>query len=133
MFFICGVSSGQKELKFSQLVVCQLCGSYGRCQAFMTYMCLSLFFIPILKWNRRYYVKMSCCGSVYELDKEIGQRIARGEVLEIPASALTLVQTMDTQNETWKGSFQAQRKHCPDCGYETTEDFAYCPKCGQKF
>ncbi|MEE1218114.1 MAG: zinc-ribbon domain-containing protein, partial [Agathobacter sp.] len=24
-------------------------------------------------------------------------------------------------------------KHCNNCGYETDENFEYCPKCGQKF
>lgn len=43
MFFICGIDSGQKELPFHQLEICGRCGSYGRYQVFMTYMCLSLF------------------------------------------------------------------------------------------
>lgn len=125
MFFICGVNSGQKELKFNQLVICGQCGSYGRYQVFMTYMCLSLFFIPVLKWGKRYYVKMSCCGSVYELDSDTGKRIARGEALEIMASDLTLVQGGSQQT--------AGIKQCKNCGYQTNEDFEYCPKCGTKF
>jgi rRNA maturation endonuclease Nob1 len=24
-------------------------------------------------------------------------------------------------------------KHCNNCGYETSEDFDFCPKCGMKF
>lgn len=159
MFFICGINSGQKELKFNQLVICDQCGSYGRYQVFMTYMCLSLFFIPVLKWGKRYYVKMSCCGSVYELDSDTGKRIARGEALEIMATNLTLVQRGNRQNDWqysqersqqgggWQsqegnqqsGGWQSQRqepgtiKQCKSCGYQTTEDFEYCPKCGTKF
>ena len=76
MFFICGIDSGQKELPFHQLEICGRCGSYGRYQVFMTYMCLSLFFIPVFRWNRRYYVRMSCCGAVYALNPEVGRRIA---------------------------------------------------------
>lgn len=156
MFFICGINSGQKELKFNQLVICGQCGSYGRYQVFMTYMCLSLFFIPVLKWGKRYYVKMSCCGSVYELDSDTGKRIARGETLEIMASDLTLVQGGKRQND-WQygqersyqnqeesqqsGSWQNQDgnqqtagiRQCKNCGYQTNEDFEYCPKCGTKF
>ena len=156
MFFICGINSGQKELKFNQLVICSQCGSYGRYQVFMTYMCLSLFFIPVLKWGKRYYVKMSCCGSVYELNGDTGKRIARGETLEIMASDLTLVQRGKWQND-WQygqersyqnreesqqsGSWQNQDgnrqtagiRQCRNCGYQTNEDFEYCPKCGTKF
>ncbi|MBP3226424.1 MAG: zinc-ribbon domain-containing protein, partial [Methanobrevibacter sp.] len=24
-------------------------------------------------------------------------------------------------------------KHCNNCGYETSEDFDFCPKCGMRF
>lgn len=127
MFFIGGVSSGTRELKFSQMVICSQCGSYGRYQAYMTYMCLSLFFIPVFKWNRRYYVKMSCCGTVYELKEETGKRVARGEQNEILPGDLVLVQSGQRPDHGWN-----QKKSCVNCGYETTEEFEYCPKCGQK-
>ena len=29
----------------------------------MEYTSLSLFFIPVFKWGKKYYVKTSCCGS----------------------------------------------------------------------
>ena len=47
MFFICGINQGQKEIPYNKLVICGSCGGYGRYQVFMTYMCLSLFFIPV--------------------------------------------------------------------------------------
>ena len=130
MFFIGGITQGQKQLQFNQLVVCGQCGAYGRYQVFMTYMCFSFFFIPIFKWGRRYYVQMSCCQSIYELDAEVGRRIARGESLEIQQSDLTLIKSGKTRsewNETW-----GSKKSCAGCGYETTENFEYCPKCGQR-
>ncbi len=143
MFFICGINSGQKELKCNQLVICSQCGGYGRYQVFMTYMCLSLFFIPVLRWGKRYYVKMSCCGSVYELSSDTGKRIARGESLEIISSDLTLVQRGSRQ-DSWQQDQTCQnrdnqnqgsgaRKQCRKCGYQTEEDFEYCPKCGTRF
>lgn len=127
MFFICGVNQGTKELKYSRTVICGQCGGYGRYQVFMTYMCLSLFFIPVLKWNRRYYVKMSCCGTVYELDAEVGRQIARGVDVEITESDLTLVQSGQRPDNGWN-----EKKCCANCGYETTENFDFCPKCGQR-
>lgn len=129
MFFICGVNQGQKELSHSQLVVCGSCGGYGRYQVFMTYMSLSLFFIPILKWGRKYYVKMSCCQAVYELDPEVGARIARGEHVEIGQRDLTMIQAGNRQQ--WRPG-QGTRRVCRNCGYETEEDFSYCPKCGER-
>ena len=62
MFFIMGITDGQKRFDFTQVMICGLCGKYGRCEVFMTYTCLSLFFIPCFRWNRRYYVRMTCCN-----------------------------------------------------------------------
>ena len=91
MFFIMGISDGRKDFSFNQLVTCAICGKYGRFNVFMTYTVLSLFFIPTIKWNKRYYVQTSCCGTVYELDPETGKAIARGEEVEILQSHLTRV------------------------------------------
>ena len=72
-------------------VICSSCGGYGRYQVFMTYTYFSFFFIPVFKWNRQFYVKMSCCGSVYELDREVGMKILRGESVDIREEDLTLI------------------------------------------
>ena len=85
----------------------------------MTYLCLSLFFLPVLKWNRRYFVRTSCCGAVYALNPEKGRAIAHGEPVTIEPQDLTLV-----------GSQSARLRRCPRCGYTTEEDFTFCPKCG---
>ncbi len=90
MFFIMGMSQGQKELEFSQTMVCDICGKYGRYEVFMTYMYLSFFFIPLFKWNRQYFVRTSCCQSVYELDPEKGRAIEAGERVTIRSSDLIL-------------------------------------------
>lgn len=127
MIFIGGISSGMKPIEYLKKVICSRCGAYGRYQVYMTYLYFSFFFIPLFKWNRRFYVKMSCCQAVYELDAEIGRRLLRGEDVEIREEDLTLVQ--DGGGNPWTLSAGARRR-CPACGYETAEDFSYCPKCG---
>ncbi len=87
----------------------------------MTYTVLSLFFIPTIKWNRRYYVRTSCCGRIYELDQQIGKRIERGERVEI---------VDDDLNDS--GRRDRVYKTCRNCGYSTDEDFDFCPKCGER-
>ena len=130
MFFIGGISSGVKPLEYLKTVICGRCGAYGRYQVYMTYMYFSFFFIPIFKWNRRFFVEMSCCGAVYELDPEVGKRLLRGEEVEITERDLTLRQ--DGNGNPWTGSDASHRhKVCPSCGFETDEDFSYCPKCGK--
>lgn len=92
MFFMMGITDGRKDFDFSQVIICDVCGSYGRYQVFMTYTVLSLFFIPCFKWNKHYYVQLSCCNTLYELDSEIGKRIAGGEDAEILPQHLKRVQ-----------------------------------------
>ncbi len=124
MFFIMGITEGRKDFEFNQLITCAICGQYGRFNVFMTYTVLSLFFIPTIRWNRHYYVQSSCCNTIYELDPEIGKMIAKGEKTEILPQHLTRV---------YAGGFRGGYKRCDRCGYETAEDFDFCPKCGTKF
>lgn len=124
MFFMMGITDGRKDFEWNQLITCDVCGAYGRLQAFMTYTVLTLFLIPCLKWNRRYYVRAGCCGTVYEIDPEIGRRIARGEEVEID---------LGTSGRMQGNGYQSCVKRCSRCGYVTDEEFAYCPMCGQRF
>ena len=48
MFFMMGITDGRKDLDFSQQMICNVCGRYGRYQVFMTYTVLSLFFIDLI-------------------------------------------------------------------------------------
>ena len=126
MFFMMGITDGRKELDYNQTEICGVCGRYGRFQVFMTYTVLSLFFIPCFKWNRRYYVQTSCCNTLYELDREIGRRIERGEAVRI------LPEHLQKVGNDRSGYRNGVYKRCPNCGYETTEDFVFCPKCGTR-
>ncbi len=123
MFFMIGITEGKKDLTFSQMVICRNCGAYGHFQMFMTFTQLLLFFIPCFRWNKHYYVQMSCCGAVYELDPDVGKRILSGETPIIQDTDLTPV----------SGGYHAQIRTCSACGYTTNEDFAFCPKCGKPF
>lgn len=78
MFLLFGISQGEKRLDFTQTTVCACCGSYGRYEVYMTYMYFSLFFIPIFRWNKRYFATTSCCGTVCEIDRELGRGYERG-------------------------------------------------------
>jgi hypothetical protein len=66
---------------------------------------------------------MSCCGTVYELDPAVGEEISRGSGREIRQQDLTLVSG---------GRTARMIRRCPACGYQTDEDFDFCPKCGER-
>lgn len=120
MFFIMGISQGNKELRqgAGKMNICKKCGSYTTYKVFMTYMYLSIFFIPVFKWNIKYYAQSSCCKSIFLLDKEKGKMIKNGEVAIINDSDLTLVKEFDNI--------------CKICGFKVQDGFEYCPKCGNK-
>lgn len=127
MIFIGGISSAVKQLEYLKTVICSVCGSYERYQVYMTYTYFSFFFIPLFKWNRKFYVKMTCCGSVYELNREVGVKLLRGEGTDIEESDLTLIQT-----GTGNPFEERLEERCPGCGCRVSEEFSYCPHCGRK-
>lgn len=121
MFFIFGMSSKQEELDFNQTIICKTCGSYGRLEAFMTYSYFSLFFIKILKWNKKYYIRSTCCGTIYKIDETLGKLIKRGESIKIEEWDLEPV------NVNYNNI-----QRCKDCSYPVEDEFEYCPRCGAK-
>lgn len=171
MFFIMGISQGQKKLNFDQLVVCRSCGKYGHLEVYMVYSYLSLFFIPVFRWGRSYYVRTTCCGRSVPISQELGRRIAAGEVTSLPEDIIpegsgygrgpgdagygscsrnagygSLSESSGYGRETGRGGCDSQtredptagqipggRKQCRVCGFQTDEDYQFCPKCGQRF
>lgn len=121
MFFVFGISTKEKNVEFTQTIICPSCGSYGRLEVFMTYTYFSLFFIPIVKWNKKYYARSICCGSLYTLDNDLGKAIERGEKSKIKESELKPLNI----------NYNKER-FCSSCGYTINNDFEYCPKCGKK-
>jgi hypothetical protein len=120
MIFIGGVSSKQEKLDFGQSILCSSCSRFGTLEVYIEYMYLSIFFIPVMKWNRRYYVRSTCCGSLYGLNGELGERIRKGEHVELAESDLQLVR------QGQAGGIS----RCPRCGFELEGDFRFCPNCG---
>ena len=121
MFFIFGISTKQKNIDFTQMLICPSCESYGRLELFMTYSYASLFFIPMFRWNKKYYIRTSCCGSLYSISNDLGKDIEIGQVNKVNESDMTPINTNNNK-----------RRSCSNCNYNTNEDFEYCPKCGKK-
>lgn len=121
MFFIMGISTKEEKIDFSQTIICPGCGSYGRLEAFITYTYFSLFFIRILKWNKKYYIRSNCCGSLYTIDNELGKAIEKGQISKIAESDLKPIR-VNYNRETY----------CKNCIYPIESEFDYCPKCGTK-
>ena len=123
MFFMMGITQREEEVDFDQTIICDVCGAYGHLMMFVTYSVLTLFLIPVFKWNRHYYVKTSCCNTIYEVNEDIARAAIRKDISSFREEDLHLIQ---------KG-YRRQYKKCINCGYETDEDFDFCPKCGKPF
>lgn len=123
MFFLMSITNGKKDIDYNGgMQICPKCGAYCNCEIFLTYMCLSLFFIPVFKWGKRYYVQFSCCGSVYEMPQCEGKKAEKGEDVSFTNLKAVCEQTV-----------YERKKVCPCCGFEADSDFQFCPKCGTKF
>jgi hypothetical protein len=120
MFLVFGINQREKQLGFNQLTACKCCGRYGRVSAWMRYTYFMLFFIPLFKWNRRYYLKMDCCGAFCEINPTLGRDIETGRISSV-----------DINNFDFCCGVYTRR--CSNCGFETQADFRYCPNCGTRF
>ncbi|MDO5040676.1 MAG: zinc ribbon domain-containing protein [Peptoniphilus sp.] len=118
MFFIMGINQGRDSLEYNGALEVHDCGKYGRKEVFVVYNSLSLFFIPLFKFGKKYYVKYNCCDKIYQLKEDVGKEVERGEDPFITEDDLTLI--------------SQGREFCSNCGYPIERNFDFCPKCGEK-
>lgn len=121
MFFIgiFGVEQAQKPIGKYNNTICPSCGAMTRFEIFKTYSYFHIFFIPTFKWNIKYYIKPSCCRSIYELDPVIGQQYEKGK-------------NPDIRNEHLRPLNQyLPYKTCSSCGAKVESGYSFCPYCGR--
>ena len=127
--FMMGITDGRKDFDFNRSLPAMNVAGMAGIGVYDIHGAVTVF-IPCFKWNRHYYVQTTCCNTLYELDPEIGRRIARGEDVEI------LPQHLQRVNPQYGYGFENGSgntiKRCSNCGYTTTEDFEFCPKCGRR-
>lgn len=122
MFFIgiFGIQQASKALDYNKTTICTACGRFGNIFVYYSYTYFHFFFIPLFRWNKHFYVKMNCCGTLYELNTEKGNKIMKGNSVQILEGDLILLNK------------KTSRASCPECGFNLSDEFTYCPKCGTK-
>ena len=77
MFFIgiFGIENKQKEVKQLENIYCKTCSTRTMGTLIKSYEYFHIFFIPIFRWNEKYYVMCKRCNSIYEISKEKGKAI----------------------------------------------------------
>ncbi|WP_406792823.1 zinc ribbon domain-containing protein [Candidatus Clostridium eludens] len=122
MFFIgiFGIENKTKNILVNQNNICPLCSAYGRYDILKSYDYFHIFFIPLWKWNRRYFIKTHCCMKLCTLDNNIGVQIENGEMIEIKKEYTHC----DSHNNSYN--------FCPHCSSQIDSTFYYCPYCGNR-
>lgn len=128
MFFIgiFGVENKQKEIKDLDQIECSNCGVKTKGKLIKIYEYFHIFLIPLFRWNERYYIICKRCNSIYEISKEKGKSIEKGEDLALEKEDMRVVQ------EGKRYGKNALERRCPNCGKVLKEDYEYCPYCGKK-
>ncbi|HOK48776.1 MAG TPA: zinc ribbon domain-containing protein [Sedimentibacter sp.] len=123
MFFIAGINRKREQLDYYEPIMCSACTKYGRFEAYVEYSVLSLFFIPIFRFGKKYYARTTCCNSLYLItNKEKGLMMERGQGHNVflKDEDLMLIQ---------KGF---SGRTCPNCYNQVSQEHNYCPNCGTK-
>lgn len=118
MFFIgiFGIEQKEKLILTKQNIICPICNALGRFDVVKVYSFFHFFFIPLFRWNVKYYIKTHC-GRICELKKEIGLKIENGE------------DTVIKKEDIIRGE---QIFVCPNCQAQVNPSFRYCPHCGKE-
>ena len=142
MLFIMDILPMMKILKSFQ-GKCDTCQREGNIELIKTYQCFRLFFIPLFKWQVKYYLKHSCGGQI-EVNEEVALRILHGIIStehlhmehEKVEDEYGQMQSNDKQmaygqKENQQPS-QVNDRCCSHCGKALETQFEYCPYCGMK-
>lgn len=118
MFFIgiFGVQNKAKSLREFDTVICPDCGRWSRAELIEEYTYFHFFFLPLFKWNKKYYVNLRCCRALYEVDAEYASELKTSETIDF--NKLTKLVSPITI--------------CPHCSNPVDPGFSYCPRCGGK-
>jgi predicted RNA-binding Zn-ribbon protein involved in translation (DUF1610 family) len=117
MFFIgiFGIQSKDKVIKEFHNTVCPNCGRLSRAELIETYNYFHIFFIPVYRWNFKYYIKARCCNSVYVVDRDYLEELKDSDTIDFDR-----VKDLYTPNV------------CSNCGGAINPGFSFCPHCGQQ-
>lgn len=128
MFFIgiFGVEDKQKEIRTIGNLSCKNCDYSSDLTLFKQYTFFHFFFIPMFKWNIRYYLICNRCNTMYEISREKGIRVEQGDDAAITYWDLKSIDPL------YYGDYVHNSCKCQNCGGEVESHFEYCPHCGKK-
>lgn len=119
MFFFFAITSDTREIGRRLCRYFPCCGANG---AIAAVTCVSqrliLFFIPLFRFGKRYFISCPNCGAVYEISKEEGRRLEHDPAAEVDPNQIYRMVGRTVH-------------YCPNCGAPVGPDSRYCPRCGR--
>jgi NADH pyrophosphatase NudC (nudix superfamily) len=88
-----------------------------------TYNVFHFFFIPLIKWGEKYYLKSRCCNTIYAISKENLDRVKVERSFNNIHLEEIYTESSSDNNDTMI---------CSNCGRAINCSFKYCPHCGEK-
>ena len=127
MFFIgiFGIENKEKEVKIINNLTCKSCNRLSMARIIKHYEFFHFFFIPIFKWNEKYYVECGSCKKIFSISKEKGKMIERGENIDI-----TYWDSHEINNN-YAYDYNINSV-CKSCGKVVDSEYKYCPYCGHE-
>ena len=127
MFFIgiFGIENKEKEIKIISNFICKSCNRVTNGRVIKFYEFFHFFFIPIFKWNEKYYVECESCKKVFSISKEKGKMIEREENIDLTYWDLNEV------NNGYQDYYNLNNV-CNNCRKIVDSNYIYCPYCGNK-
>ncbi len=122
MFFvgIFGINEKEKPVTTYNNIVCPACQALTHLDIFKAYSYFHFFFIPIFRWNQRYYGKTACCSSIFKVGPVKAEQFDRGQIPDLRPENLE------------PKSYDLPYKKCANCGAASETKYRFCPYCGNK-
>jgi hypothetical protein len=129
MFFIgiFGIENKEKDIKILSNLSCKKCNLSVTGRLIKAFSYFHFFFIPLFKWDEKYYVVCDNCRTVYSISKEKGKAVEHGENIDVTYWDLQ----EEVYNEYYNDNYYKPKK-CSNCDKIVEPNFKYCPHCGAK-
>ena len=122
MFFIgiFGIQDKKKQLNEFSNIVCK-CGTLSRAEFFEKFRYFHIFFIPVIKWNEEYMVRMRCCMRLFKVTNAYADELKSS--INLDMNKLEDIELADKK---------IIRDVCANCNERIHLLFSYCPYCGNR-
>lgn len=127
MFFIgiFGIENKNKEIKILDNLNCKKCNKVFRGKLIKNFNYFHFFFIPLFRWNIKYYIICDGCGTNFSISVDKGKAIENNEPVNITYWDLDELESSNYRENYNSGI-------CRNCGMEVDPSFQFCPHCGNR-